>query len=68
MSRRDFTYLSADQVAHEITDMVAAAIARDARFAPLRPSEFDLLLADVRNEIEVGLGEFAFGAGDTDDD
>ncbi len=61
MSRRDFTYLTTEQVAREIADMIAAAIARDARFTPLRPSEFDLLFADVREEIELGLDEFASG-------
>jgi hypothetical protein len=41
--------------------MVSAAIARDRRFPALSPLELALLFADVRDEIEAGLDEFAFG-------
>jgi hypothetical protein len=68
MSRRDFTYLNSEQVAQEITDLVAAAIARDARFPSLRLHEFDLLFADTRREIELGLDEFLSGNIEDDDD
>jgi hypothetical protein len=61
MTRREFTYLSPDQVADEAIEMVSAAIARDRRFPALPPLELDLLFADVRDEIETGLGEFASG-------
>jgi hypothetical protein len=61
MTRREFTYLGSDQIAGEIIEMVSAAIARDRRFPTLPPLERDLLFADVRDEIEAGLDEFAFG-------
>jgi hypothetical protein len=59
MSRREFTYLSPDQVADEVIAMVAAVFAR--RFPTLTPLELDVLLAGVRDEIGAGLDEFASG-------
>jgi hypothetical protein len=61
MTRREFTYLSPDQIAGEVIEMVSAAIARDRRFPVLPPLERDLLFADVRDEIEAGLDEFGSG-------
>lgn len=61
MSRREFTYLSPHQVASEVIELISATIARDRRFPALPPLELDLLFADVRDEIEMGLDEFASG-------
>jgi hypothetical protein len=61
LTRREFTYLDSDQIADEIINMVSKVIARDRRFPALRPLERDLLFADVRDEIETGLDEFASG-------
>jgi hypothetical protein len=67
MSRREFTYLSPDQIAGEVVELLSAAIARDGRFPPLTPLERDILFADVRDEIEAGLDEFASGIVETSD-
>jgi hypothetical protein len=59
MSRREFTYLSPDQIAGEVIAMVAAVFAR--RFPTLSPLDLDILLAGIRDEIEAGLDEFVCG-------
>jgi hypothetical protein len=59
MTRREFTHLDSDQVADEIIEMVATRIAR--RFPALSSLELVILFADVRNEVEAGLTEFASG-------
>jgi hypothetical protein len=68
MTRREFTYLSPDQIAGEVIEMVSVAIARDRRFPALPRLELDLLFADVRDEIETGLDEFMSGIIEASDD
>ena len=61
MTRREFTYLSPDQVANEIIELISVTITQARQFPPLPPLERDLLLADLRSEIEAGLDEFVSG-------
>jgi hypothetical protein len=61
MRRREFTRLYPDEIADEIIKLITATIKRDRRFPALQAMERDLLFAEVRNEIETGLDEFASG-------